>query len=193
MLRRASSVVAVLLALAVFGASAPASGQTSLTSGAVRGQVVGPDGEAVTDAPVMLRDVERGVTREVRTDGEGRFTFGLLLPGTYLWAVRGPDDDLDGGTAGPVRVRAAQRSTVRARIEPGEYVYAETGEPLGMEVNPAGMVELVDRTQLENLPLEARDWKTLFLLSGLVSLAEDGGFELSGSRGLPVLVDGREQ
>lgn len=173
--------------------TAPAGAQTSSTSGAVRGTVVGPGDAPVADASVLLRDVERGVTRQVRTDGEGRFTLGLLLPGTYLYAVRSRAPDLKAGAAGPVRVRAGQRSSVRVALEPDRYVYTETGEELGLSVDEAGVMELVDPAELEGLPTEGRDWKALFLLSGLVSLAEDGSFRLSGGPPLPTRVDGQEQ
>lgn len=179
-------------ALAISAAFAPVEAQTTRTSGAVRGQVQGPDGEAVAGAAVLLRDVERGVTREARTDGDGRFTFGLLLPGTYLYAVRSRSAELEGGAAGPVRVRAGDRSTVRVTVEPDRYVYSETGNDLGLAVSEAGVVDLVDQAQLEHLPADRRDWKSLFLLSGLVNLAQDGSFRMAAGGDLPVLVDGQE-
>lgn len=185
-----AAVAAGLLLSAVVG---PAQAQTTKTSGAVRGHVHGPDGGAVADAVVLLRDVERGVTRETRTDREGRFTFGLLLPGTYLYAVRSEAPGLEAGVTGPVRVRAGDRSTVRAALEPGEHLYAETGEELDLSVSESGVMEFVGEAELENLPTEGRDWRTLFLLSGLVSLADDGGFRLTGGPGLPVLVDGQRR
>lgn len=178
-------------ALVVATAPGPGSAQTSKTSGAVRGLVQGPDGEPAADAGVLLRDVERGVTREARTDGQGRFTFGLLLPGTYLYAVR--SDAPEAGEAGPVRVRAGDRSTVRVTLEPGRHLYAPTGEELAVSVSESGVMEFVSDTELENLPTEGRDWRDLLLLSGLVSLAEDGGFRLVGGGDLPLLVDGQQR
>lgn len=172
---------------------APAHAQTTRTSGAVRGTVQGPDGEAVAGATVLLRDVERGATREATTDRDGRFTFGLLLPGTYLYAVRGPSPELEAaGAAGPVHVRVGHRSRVDVRLEPGRYVYAETGEALSRPAAGAGVEERVDRPLLENLPTEGRDWKDLFLLSGLVTLARDGTVSFPGGGPPPVRVDGQE-
>lgn len=190
MIRQPTTAALTLMLLAAL--AAPGGAQTTSTSGAVRGQVEGPDGDPVAGASVLLRDVERGGSRDVVTGPDGRFTFGLLLPGTYLYAVRSRSPGLRAGAAGPVRVRAGGRASVRVSLEPDRYVYTKTGEELGLSVSEAGVVELVDRARLRELPIEGRDWRTLFLLSGLVSLAEDGSFALSGGPGLPVRIDGQE-
>lgn len=190
MIRRTLTLIAggALLSLTL----APAHAQTTRTSGAVRGVVQGPDGEAVAGATVLLRDVDRGATREATTDGDGRFTFGLLLPGAYLYAVRGPSPGLEtAGVAGPVQVRVGHRSRVEVRLEPDRYVYAGTGEALARP-GGGGVEGYVDRSLLENLPTEGRDWRDLFLLSGLVSLAQDGTISFPGGRPPPVRVDGQE-
>lgn len=184
-------LAATALGLLLPALAGPTQAQTTKTSGAVRGHVQGPDGEPAAGAVVLLRDVERGATREARTDREGRFTFGLLLPGTYLYAVR--SEAPEAGVAGPVRVRAGERSTVRVALEYGEHLYAGTGEELDVSVSGSGAMEFVGGAEIENLPTEGRDWRDLFLLSGLVSLAEDGGFRLTGGAGLPLLVDGQQR
>lgn len=69
-------ITAVAIVLSAFGASASPSG------GSVRGTVVDPAAQVVAAARVTLRSAA-GVTRDVRTDDGGRFSFEHVQPGTY--------------------------------------------------------------------------------------------------------------
>ncbi len=75
-------VVPVLVALGAHPLPAQ-----SLTSGALRGEVVLADGTPVGDASVTLEDEEGLDLRQLRSDLRGRFNVPLLSPGTYSLLV----------------------------------------------------------------------------------------------------------
>ena len=54
---------------------------------AVSGTVVDAQRGVVSDADVRIRDIEKDLTREVKSDSEGRFFQPALEPGTYQVAV----------------------------------------------------------------------------------------------------------
>jgi hypothetical protein len=55
----------------------------SQTTGALAGQIVDPNGGAITSASVSIIHVETGFRRAVQSDVEGRFSFPHLQPGLY--------------------------------------------------------------------------------------------------------------
>src|SRR5437868_9566582 len=79
MLRRAS-IAALLLALA-FGVASPAMAQT--TTGVIAGIITDAQGGVLPGVTVTARNVDTGATRDQVTEGDGRYRFAALQPGTY--------------------------------------------------------------------------------------------------------------
>jgi hypothetical protein len=169
--------------------------QEGLTTGSVAGTVLDAEGRPLPGVEVRISSVERGGTRTVRTDGDGRFSAGLLPPGLYrVRALRATGRAVE---AGPVRVRVGERAPVRLRFRPveaGEITVTATraGDP-----SEGGVVNRVDEEQIDGLPTSGRDFTDFIALSSLVSpqpgLGRAGGqFSIGGARtsGTNLQIDG---
>jgi len=75
--------ILVLLLGATVSVSAPCLWAQGETTSAIVGQVTDPSGAAVPGAIVTITSRDTGLTRTINTDGEGRFSFPQLRPGTY--------------------------------------------------------------------------------------------------------------
>lgn len=85
-MRLRTFIVTAFGVLFVSGQSVPAFGQTAQV-GQVVGDVTDPTGGKVPGALVVLTSVERGTSRETRTDPEGTYLFAQVSPGRYDVAV----------------------------------------------------------------------------------------------------------
>jgi hypothetical protein len=77
-----AAVLLLFVALAVI----PALAQVS-TSGTMRGAVKDPNGAVVPDATITLTFDATGISRNVKTSGDGTYAITSLLPGTYTMTV----------------------------------------------------------------------------------------------------------
>ncbi len=164
----------------------PAVAQQSTTTGAIAGSVVDPGGEPLPDALVRVESVERGWTRQIRTDHKGRFTAPLLPPGRYQ--VRAERPPFRGTETARLTVRLGERTTVVLPLRPvaTPEIRVEARRPRS-DVALGGVVDMVDEQSLRSLPTPGRDFTDFVELSGLVSpqpgLGRDGGqFSIGGAR-----------
>jgi hypothetical protein len=75
-------ILAILIPATVIGLAAPASAQSSTTTGTMRGQVTDPSGAVVANATVAVL-VSGGQTHSATTNRSGNFEIGNLAPGKY--------------------------------------------------------------------------------------------------------------
>src|SRR5712692_852314 len=65
--------------------------QSQANTGAIEGTVTDPSGRSIPGADVTILNTGTNFTRELKTDGDGRFR-GLLLPlGSYKVTVKAPN------------------------------------------------------------------------------------------------------
>ncbi len=57
------------------------------TSGSITGNLVDPHGAAIPNATVTITDVNKGFTQTATSDGEGRFVFPQVPPGTFTIVI----------------------------------------------------------------------------------------------------------
>jgi len=99
----------VLAVVSLFGA-ASLSAQGASTTGQIRGQVLGGDGQPVAGASVLATNSETGLQRSTITNDRGLYMIMLLPPGEYSVGVEMlgyADQDVD-----EVRVSLGQAATV---------------------------------------------------------------------------------
>src|ERR1017187_9363651 len=94
MLGRLTGTAGLLLALFAVAQPLPLRAQSG-TSSALSGTLVDQSGAAIAGAEVKATEVDTGAVRVVQSNGEGRFLFSQVNPGTYRIEARvagfGPD------------------------------------------------------------------------------------------------------
>ncbi|MDQ2920237.1 MAG: TonB-dependent receptor, partial [Acidobacteriota bacterium] len=165
---------------------------TMAQSGAnLSGVVKDQNGALVPGASVTARNVATNQTRESQTDDQGRYALPSLSIGKYEVTVT------SGGfkrTETTVELTVGQEAELNLAVTPGgisETVNVESGgQQLAADTVSSTLGQLVSRRQVENLPLNGRDFSQLVLLQpGTVQALSDQGDILSG-KGAKISVHG---
>jgi hypothetical protein len=85
----------------------------SMTTGAISGTVTDKTGAVVPNITVKLNSVDRGFTREAKTNAQGVFQFSLLDIGSYQIEINAPGL---GGYVGSVSVTGGHTTDVMAKL-----------------------------------------------------------------------------
>ena len=62
-------------------------GLLQATTGVIQGTVQDPSGAVIAGADVSVKELETNLTRQLKTDSNGRFVFLALPPGSYVLTV----------------------------------------------------------------------------------------------------------
>jgi hypothetical protein len=157
------------------------------TNASLAGRVTDPSKAAISDAKVVAMSATTNVRYETTTNASGEYYLANLPPGPYRLEIekRGfkklikPDVVL--------HVQDALAIDFEMRIgEVTESITAEAGAPL-LSTDSATVSTVVDRTFVEDVPLNGRSFQTLIMLTpGVVVTAtafdDQGQFSVNGQR-----------
>ncbi len=162
----------------------PALAQT--TSGSVTGQITDPSGAAVPNATVNLIEKATGTVRTIQTNGSGEYTFPDVAIGTYEVDVT--SSSFRKSITQNVVVNVATVTRTDAHLAAGDVSESVTVSAAAIQVNTdtAEVGEIVDGTQVKELPLNGRSFVQLTQLTPGVSPANN--FD-SKNKGLQAGVD----
>lgn len=137
----------------------------TLERGAIHGTVFDSSHAALANAKVTLTNPSTGLRREMNTGGDGGYDFESVAPGEYTLVAEAPNfavTTIKGiivnvGVSVPLDVTMPLRSqsesvTVNAEIE-------------AVDTSTAGISQLMDSRDLENLPFPGRDYRDLAQLT----------------------------
>ena len=182
-----------LLILAVFLFSMLAACQLAMAQGTANlsGFIRDTNRAVVSGADLTARNLATGQTRATQSDDEGRYAFPNLGIGKYeILASRTGFKK----TQISVELSVGQEAALDFTLEPGgvtETVIVEGGgQQLAPDTLTSTLGQLVNRKQVENLPLNGRDFSQLVLLQpGTIRALSDQGDILSG-KGAKISVHG---
>lgn len=137
-------------------------GQSAMAS--LRGVVTDTTGAVVPGAEVTIRSLGTAQQHVQRTDSHGEFSFQELFIGDYRVEVRSPGFavwvnpllHLDVGNQSQIVVRLGP-TTDRQTVE-------VSAEAAGLQTNEIAQGAVVSRTEIENLPLNGRNFSQLGIL-----------------------------
>jgi hypothetical protein len=153
--------------------------------------VYDPSGAFVPDAAIEIRNIEQGATRAVTTDDKGRYREPLLPPGEYELRVK---------VLGfkPVVVKGIKLMIgrdavldVKLEITAGvEQINVTAEEAPPIDLASSALSGTVNRSQMNDLPLNGRSFQELALLQPGVSAAVAAGSDAVGGRGKKITING---
>jgi Carboxypeptidase regulatory-like domain/TonB dependent receptor len=160
------------------------SGLAQSTTGRILGTLTDQSGAAVAGATVVVTDIQRGTSRTVTTDESGYYALPDLPPGTYkLHAeVRGFK------TVERTSVQIEVATDVRAdfSLQPGqvsETVTITEEVPL-LNTTSATLGGTLSNKEINDLPLNGRNYENLLQLRPGVVRYPGGGFSTTSTNGL---------
>src|SRR5260221_10371411 len=141
---------------------------------------------------VAVRAISEGTSVETSstTNGEGRYNFPTLRPGSYrvVAAVAGFKQHVSSGVV--LQVNQAARLDIELTIGTVTEEVRVTGEAPVLETETGSRGSVIDHTKIVELPLNGRDYNQLALLSPgvlaptprLQSVGFRGAFNVNGNR-----------
>ncbi len=154
-------------------------------AGSIVGVVKDAGGGVVPGAKVTARDVDRGIEFTTTTDANGEYVAGPLKVGRYTITVE--KDKFKTAVAGPLQLDVQGRVEADVRLNVGEVtqkVEVTVQSPL-LETETSSMGQVMDKTRIETLPLNGRNFAQLAQL-GVGVVPSEPGSRVSGSFGFSV-------
>src|SRR3981081_2544218 len=180
-----------IIAVAVM--SLPSMAQS--TAGRTLGTVTDQSGAAVAGATVVVTDTERGNSRVLTTDEAGSYVAADLQPGTYK--IRVESKGFKAVERPNVVIEVATDVRADFTLQPGnvsEVVTVNEDVPL-VNTTSATLGGTLSNQEINDLPLNGRNYENLLQLRPGVMRYPGGGFSTTSTHGLraednPYLVDG---
>jgi len=153
---------ALLLLLMV--ATSIAFGQATAAS-SLAGVVADSSGAVVVGATVVATETATGASRTTTTSDSGVYRFDLLPPGNY--SVKVTKSGFGSTTADKVELLVSRTTTQNFALKPGveSQVIEVTAEAPLLDVEKTSVGLEIRPTQIENLPLNGRDFANLAYLA----------------------------
>ncbi len=154
------------------------------TAGRVLGTLTDQSGAAVPGATVSVTDVQRGTARTVTTDDSGDYAIPDLQPGSYKIHVEARG--FKAAERPSVQVEVASDVRADFTLQPGqitEIVTISEEVPL-VNTSSATLGGTLSNKEINDLPLNGRNYENLLQLRPGVMRYPGGGFSTTSSNGL---------
>jgi hypothetical protein len=160
-----------------FVSARPVTAQESISQASVSGRVTDPQGGVVPGAVVTARQTETNLTAETTTDQAGRFRFPYLRVGPYQVAVHLPGF-ADATRALTLTVGSAFDLPVALAVAGVTADVTVTGQATVLEAARSQIAGTVSQAEVQNLPMNGRNFLDLALLIPGVSPTNVGSTQL---------------
>ncbi len=169
------TVLACLLSLPLYA-------QT--TTGRILGTITDSTGATVNGAVVTVTDVERGAVRTLTTEGSGAFAAPNLQPGLYK--VRVEAKGFKSVERTNIQLEVASDAVVDVALQPGNIVdvVTVTEEVPLINITSATLGGTLSNAEINDLPLNGRNYENLLQLRPGVVRYPGGGFSTTSTNGL---------
>jgi Carboxypeptidase regulatory-like domain len=150
--------------------------QTTISTGSIVGTVTDPSGAVVNGAKVLI--INKGTNQSIATttNSSGTFSSGALIPGDYRVRVEGT-----GFTTAEVSVVVQVNTTASANVKLAVGQSSQVVEVQGTEVavntEQATVQGVLTAEQIENLPINGRNFLDLAQLEPGVQIQDGGTFD----------------
>jgi len=149
-------VILLLLAVAV-RAQLPSNGE-------VTGTVVDASGAAIAGANVSLIDRATSTAHGTKTDAAGEFAFRAVVPGTYDLTAEANGFQTTVAHGLIVLVGKTTEQHLKLAVTGSKEVVDVSGEPPVLQDSRSEIGQVIERKELDSLPLKTRDFSDLATL-----------------------------
>lgn len=171
-------------------------------TGTISGVVTDSSGAVLPDAAVTITNTETGVVTSLKANDQGHYVAPDLIVGVY--EVKAAKQGFQTQVFKQVRLTVGSNAVVDCKLPVGEEITTVTVETEASQVDTttSDISAQVDREQMENLPLNGRNFEQLILLApGVQSVTtgttnsfygRENSYSIAGSRpeGQELLLDG---
>jgi hypothetical protein len=172
--RFAASVFALLAV--VLMSHQPARAQANVQAGSIQGVVTDPQGGVVPDAKVTITNKDTGASVDTATTSAGTFTSGSLIPGNYTVRVEAPSFKTVTATY-VVQINQVSSATIKLELGASSTVVEVTGQTVSVNTDQAQVSGTLTSQQIENLPVNGRNFLDLAQLEPGVQIQDGANFD----------------
>src|SRR5262249_20831245 len=137
--------------------------------GTILGTITDASGAAVADATVRIKNTQTGLARETKTSDDGSYAVPELPLGLYTVTVE--KSGFQTSVTTDVRVDVAEERRIDAVLKPGavtQSVTVSAEELPQVETTTDVLGAIMTPEQIENLPVNGRDYqKLIYLVPGI--------------------------
>src|ERR1700704_349022 len=172
---------ALCLCMGVLLACGPAFSQGN--QGRILGTITDKTGGVISGATVTVKDVERGISRDLTTGDSGEYNAPNLLPGTYT--VRAESKGFKAIEQQKILVEVGKEVRVDLSLQPGEVSQTITiteALPL-VETSNATLGGTLSNQTINDLPLNGRNYINLLTLRPGMTVYPGGGGSTRSANG----------
>ena len=165
----ASAVVALVFSTLTFA-------QTTISTGSIQGTVTDPSGAVVPGAKISIRNKGTNQVTETTTTSSGTYASGALIPGQYTVRIEAKGFRT---VELPVIVEVNTTTAGNAKLTVGEsaQVIEVQGSSLIVNTEQSTVQGVLTSQQIENLPINGRNFLDLAQLEPGVQIQDGGTFD----------------
>ena len=150
--------------------------QTTISTGSVQGTVTDQSGAMVSGAKVSITNKSTGRVINVSTTSAGTYASGALTPGTYI--VRVEAQGFKTAELGvTVQVGVTASGNVKLQVGQASQVIEVQGSEIQVNTEQATVEGVLTSEQIENLPINGRNFLDLAQLEPGVQIQDGGNFD----------------
>ncbi len=167
---------AICTLVAVLFVTSPFLAQTTISTGSIVGTVTDPSGAVVSGAKVTITNKATGQVITTTTTSTGTYASGALTPGNYQVRVEGQGFKT---TELPVTVQVNTTSSGNVKMEVGQsaQVVEVQASEVAVNTEQATVQGVLTAQQIENLPINGRNFLDLAQLEPGVQIQDGGTFD----------------
>ena len=167
----------LVLALAfVLAISATLSAQSTVSSGSIVGTVTDPTGAVVNGAKVAITNMGTGQKIDLLTNTSGAYNSGSLAPGEYKLQVSSKGFST---VSVPLTVQVGNTANGNVKLQVGQetQVIEVQGSEVLVNTSEAAVQGVLTASQIENLPINGRNFLDLAQLEPGVQIQDGQNFD----------------
>src|ERR1700683_3984202 len=174
-MKRISILIAAILGVGFCG-QGYAFAQSTIATGSVEGTVTDPQGAAVPGGKGTITSRDTGEVINAQTTSSGTYNSGTLKPGTYVVRVEAPSfKTVDTSTI--VEVGVIATANVKLDLGASATVVEVTGQAVSVNTEQAQVQGVLGTAQIENLPVNGRNFLDLAQLEPGVQIQDGTNFD----------------
>jgi len=174
--RQRSSRLVILIITSLLGLCLHALSQTTISTGSIQGTVTDQSGAVVAGANISVTNKSTGRVVNVTTTSTGTYTSGALTPGNYVVRVEAKGFK---ASEQPVTVQVGVTTAGNAKLQVGQssQVVEVQGSQVQVNTEQATVQGVLTTEQIENLPINGRNFLDLAQLEPGVQIQDGGNFD----------------
>jgi hypothetical protein len=173
--RRFAAFTFALLAVLLFSFQ-PARAQSNVQAGTIQGVVTDPQGGVVPNAKVTITNKDTGASNDTTTSSAGTFTSGSLIPGNYTVRVEAPSFKTVSASY-VVQINQVSSATIKLELGSSNTVVEVSSQAISVNTDQAQVSGTLTTQQIENLPINGRNFLDLAQLEPGVQIQDGGNFD----------------